>query len=195
MSKPPRIIAFQDDVNYRYAILESDIPVKNVIEHLYQAQNEAEKDGYIGTTSNIPETYLTKHGIKLTPIAPIIIHDISFGKTPAEKKGVYYACCRHCWHYENGVCGKYGGTCDPEDEETDCITGDDIYILRYASESTLYDFILPLQLSINTAVSKETIPWILDVIKENGDEISEDMEVLEQADDYDLENWSLTKTM
>ena len=57
MNKPPRIIAFQDDVNYRYAILESDISSTELIDRLYQAQKDAEAENYIGTTSNIPKTH------------------------------------------------------------------------------------------------------------------------------------------
>ena len=193
MNKPPRIIAFQDDVNYRYAILESDISSTELIDRLYQAQKDAEAENYIGTTSNIPKTHLMKYGIKLTPIEPIIIPDTAFGQTPAEKRGVYHATCRDCWHYDHGVCSRYYGTCDPDTEETDCIAAEDIHILRYNREH--HPFILPLRLPETTKLPENAITWVLEALKENGDEISEDIEILEQEHDYDLENWSLTATM
>ncbi len=193
MNKPPRIIAFQDDVNYRYAILESDMSSTELIDRLRQAQNDAEAENYIGTTSNIPKKHLMKYGIKLTPIEPIIIPDTAFGQTPAEKRGVYHATCRDCWHYDHGVCSRYYGTCDPDTEETDCIAAEDIHILRYNREH--HPFILPLRLPETTKLPENAITWVLEALKENGDEISEDIEILEQEHDYNLENWSLTATM
>ena len=193
MNKPPRIIAFQDDVNYRYAILESDISSTELIDRLRQAQNDAEAENYIGTTSNIPKKHLMKYGIKLTPIEPIIIPDTAFGQTPAEKRGVYHATCRDCWHYDHGVCSRYYGTCDPDTEETDCIAAEDIHILRYNREH--HPFILPLRLPETTKLPENAVAWVLEALKENGDNISEDIEILEQECDYDLKNWSLTATM
>lgn len=51
------------------------------------------------------------------------------GTTALEKLGYGIARCRHCNSFEEGSCYRYGGTCNPDAANLDCLHGDCIAVL------------------------------------------------------------------
>lgn len=108
---------------------EDALSREEIVEAVDKAAEAAENDGFRGTYVDLPEKYLEMYGVSAFDYPIVDFEDYTIGETEAEKKGLHEACCGDCNAYESGTCCKWGGTCDPNDVEFDCIHGDEIYTI------------------------------------------------------------------
>lgn len=62
---------------------------------------------------------------------------MKIGQTEQEKAGVYVATCRDCNSFEDGSCYKYGGLCDPNACDCDCVHGENIFRVEHEKNKTV----------------------------------------------------------
>lgn len=130
---------------------------EEIVEAVNKAAEAAEDDGFRGTYVDLPEKYLEMYGVSAFDYPIVDFEAYTIGATEAEKKGFYEACCGDCNSYESGTCYKWGGTCDPNDVELDCVHGDEIYTIivdRDTNEEERLMYHIPESMS-NAEVAKE----------------------------------------
>ena len=130
---------------------------EEIVEAVNKAAEAAEDDGFRGTYVDLPEKYLEMYGVSAFDYPIVDFEAYTIGATEAEKKGFYVACCGDCNSYESGTCYKWGGTCDPNDVELDCVHGDEIYTIivdRDTDEEERLMYHIPESMS-NAEVAKE----------------------------------------
>lgn len=130
---------------------------EEIVEAVNKAAEAAEDDGFRGTYVDLPEKYLEMYGVSAFDYPIVDFEAYTIGATEAEKKGFYEACCGDCDSYESGTCYKWGGTCDPNDVELDCVHGDEIYTIivdRDTNEEERLMYHIPESMS-NAEVAKE----------------------------------------
>ena len=130
---------------------------EEIVEAVNKAAEAAEDDGFRGTYVDLPEKYLEMYGVSAFDYPIVDFEAYTIGATEAEKKGFYEACCGDCNSYESGTCYKWGGTCDPNVVELDCVHGDEIYTIivdRDTDEEERLMYHIPESMS-NAEVAKE----------------------------------------
>lgn len=130
---------------------------EEIVEAVNKAAEAAEDDGLRGTYVDLPEKYLEMYGVSAFDYPIVDFEAYTIGATEAEKKGFYEACCGDCDSYESGTCYKWGGTCNPNDVELDCVHGDEIYTIivdRDTNEEERLMYHIPESMS-NAEVAKE----------------------------------------
>lgn len=130
---------------------------EEIVEAVNKAAEAAEDDGFRGTYVDLPEKYLEMYGVSAFDYPIVDFEAYTIGATEAEKKGFYEACCGDCDSYESGTCYKWGGTCNPNDVELDCVHGDEIYTIivdRDTNEEERLMYHIPESMS-NAEVAKE----------------------------------------
>lgn len=130
---------------------------EEIVEAVNKAAEAAEDDGFRGTYVDLPEKYLEMYGVSAFDYPIVDFEAYTIGAAEAEKKGFYEACCGDCDSYESGTCYKWGGTCDPNDVELDCVHGDEIYTIivdRDTDEEERLMYCIPESMS-NADVAKE----------------------------------------
>lgn len=110
---------------------EEKINADDVSALMNQAADLAEKDGFVGWMQDIPEKYFSEVGLKVVPHIITEIDNMKIGETEQEKAGVYVATCRDCNSFEDGSCYKYGGLCDPNACDSDCVHGENIFRVEH----------------------------------------------------------------
>lgn len=99
-----------------------------------EALKEAADEGITCLRSEIPEKYLERAGLERMDVQ-ILEHDnCKISQTPAERAGIFRPECRFCDSFDAGICLKYGGACDPTDEE-DCLHCSGLAFLLYDNKS------------------------------------------------------------
>lgn len=149
---------------------------------LKKAAELATADGVQGMLSEIPEKYLQKAGLCRKEIPVAFFPDTVLAISEMEKAGIYRAECRSCCSFEDGFCFKYGGSCNPSDEN-DCCRGDNIYQISY--EDIEHEFKQRLYI-------EEDDPKLEDILEKIQSEFPEVKEILES--DYEPESWSFERT-
>ena len=148
---------------------------------LKKAAELATADGVRGMLSEIPNEYLEKAGLRKKEILVTFFPDTVLAISEMEEAGIYRAECRYCSAFEDGSCYKYGGICNPSDEN-DCCHGDNIYELCY--EDIEYEFSQKLYI-------EEKNPELEEILKKIQSEFPEVKEILES--DYEPECWCFYK--
>lgn len=116
---------------------EEKINADDVSTLMHQAADLAEKDGFVGWMQDIPEKYFLEMGLKVVPYAVAEIDNMKIGQTEQEKAGVYVATYRDCNSFEEGSCYKYGGLCDPNACDCDCVHGENIFRVEHEKNKTV----------------------------------------------------------
>lgn len=116
---------------------EEKINADDVSTLMHQAADLAEKDGFVGWMQNIPEKYFSEVCLKVVPHIITEIDNMKIGQTEQEKAGVYVATCRDCNSFEDGSCYKYGGLCDPNACDSDCVHGENIFRVEHKKNKTV----------------------------------------------------------
>ncbi len=130
---------------------------EEIVEAVNKAAEAAENDGFRGTYVDLPEKYLEMYGVSAFDCPIVNFGEYIIGQTEAEKKGFHEACCGDCYSYESGTCCKWGGTCNPNDVEFDCVHGDEIYTIivdRDTDEEERLMYCIPESMS-NADVAEE----------------------------------------
>ena len=130
---------------------------EEIVEAVKKAAEAAEDDVFRGTYVDLPEKYLEMYGVSAFDYPIVDFEAYTIGATEAEKKGFYEACCGDCNSYESGTCYKWGGTCNPNNVELDCVHGDEIYTIivdRDTDEEERLMYCIPESMS-NADVAKE----------------------------------------
>ena len=148
---------------------------------LKKAAEFATADGVRGMLSEIPDEYLEKAGLCRKEIPVAFFPDTVLAISEMEKAGIYRAECRSCSSFEDGFCFKYGGSCNPSDENN-CCRGDNVYELSYDDDERQFSKKLYIE---------EDNPKLEDVLEKIQSEFPEVKEILES--DYNPEDWSIER--
>lgn len=168
----------------------------DLVSTIDKAAKEAEKDGIVFETANIPEKYLEKQGIKIIPCDIVEIENRGYGMTEAQKNGIEaYATCKDCDSFEYGSCYRYGGICNPDDEQ-DCIHSCNTFEMCYDGNENdrLRTFII-LDDDVKDRLSDDPhdplLPWILEHVCNDNEFVRQKVDELKAGTDYDPENWKI----
>lgn len=171
-----KIVVFEDYGN-RSTQLFAAPDGTDIEDALMKAVGYAAEAGETCLRSELPEKYLTKAGLTRIDIEVVRFGDGNIGLTPSEQAGIFRPECRYCDAFEEGTCWKYGGTCDPSDEE-DCLRCNEKTTLTYEED--------PVQSFIITG--DPLMP--VEVAEITKDEYEDIKEIIENPD-YDSSLWGL----
>lgn len=184
-------LLFIKDYGNTYPVILSAPDHIDIKDAFFAACNDAANDGIRFSSPHIPDKYLLKHHLKREnlPVMELQIHH--YGQTPSEAGGVSYPTCRNCNSFEDGSCYRYGGICNPDDEE-DCIHSESIYQLTYESDE--HPFQCHVDITDEIAEKDNPILDILPLLLSNKDNTSKTIQELIDSKDYDAAFWKLSKT-